>query len=75
MADEAEKRFSAQVAILHRTGVLEVGDLAVVIAASALHREQAFDGCRFAIEELKKQVPIWKKETYDDGEDWVGLGP
>ena len=75
ISQAAEQRFAAEVAILHRVGQLEVGEIAVVIAASAPHREQAFDACRFAIEELKKQVPIWKKETYEDGDEWVGLGP
>ena len=75
IADQAKSRFSAEVAILHRVGDLTVGDVAVVIAAASPHREQAFEACRFAIEELKRDVPIWKKETYVDGVEWVGLGP
>jgi MoaE-MoaD fusion protein len=64
-----------QVAITHRVGVLEPGDLAVVIAASAPHRKEAFAACAWAIEQLKLDVPIWKKEVYEDGDVWVGLGP
>jgi molybdopterin synthase catalytic subunit len=75
IAAEAEQRFGAIVAILHRTGTLTVGEVAVVIAAGAAHRAEAFDACRFVIEALKKDVPIWKKEHYENGEAWVGLGP
>ena len=64
-----------RVAIIHRLGVLAVGELAVVIAVSAPHRAAAFDGCRLAIDRLKESVPIWKKEVASDGESWVGLGP
>ena len=63
------------VAIHHRTGTLVVGDVAVVIAASAPHRAEAFDACRAAIERLKQRAPIWKKEIGDDGSTWIGLGP
>ncbi|MGZ3443949.1 MAG: molybdenum cofactor biosynthesis protein MoaE, partial [Polyangia bacterium] len=52
-----------------------VGDIAVVIAASAPHRAAAFDACRAAIDRLKESVPIWKKEIAEDGEEWIGLGP
>jgi MoaE-MoaD fusion protein len=64
-----------RVAIVHRVGALAVGDIAVVIAASAPHRAAAFDACRAAIDRLKESVPIWKKEIADDGEEWIGLGP
>ncbi len=64
-----------QVAIAHREGTLQVGDLAVVIAASAPHRAEAFDACRQAIERLKKEVPIWKKEASPTGEEWIGMRP
>jgi molybdopterin synthase catalytic subunit len=64
-----------RVAIHHRVGALAVGDVAVVIAVSAPHRAEAFDGCRAAIEELKSRAPIWKKEIGEDGAIWVGLGP
>lgn len=61
-------------AILHRTGRLEVGEVSVVIAVSSPHRADAFEGCRHAIERLKKDVPIWKKEVRRDGSIWVGIG-
>ena len=64
-----------RLAIVHRVGVLAVGEAAVVIAAAAAHRAAAFDVCRAAIERLKESVPIWKKEVTDDGEHWIGLGP
>ena len=65
----------ARVAMMHRVGVLAVGDVAVVIAAAAPHRAEAFEACRLAIERLKESVPIWKKEFSDDGAEWIGLGP
>ncbi len=65
----------SKVAIVHRAGVLAVGDAAVVIAASAPHRPEAFDACRRAIEELKREVPIWKKEVSPSGEEWLGMRP
>jgi molybdopterin synthase catalytic subunit len=64
-----------RVAIVHRVGVLAVGEAAVVIAASAPHRAAAFEACRAAIDRLKESVPIWKKEVAEDGETWIGLGP
>ncbi|HXX30608.1 MAG TPA: molybdenum cofactor biosynthesis protein MoaE [Myxococcaceae bacterium] len=76
VGSETERRWpGARLAIVHRVGVLEPGDVAVVIAAAAPHRSEAFEACRFAIEQLKQQAPIWKRETYQDGEEWVGLGP
>ena len=76
IAREAEARWpGAQLAVVHRVGVLVPGDVAVVIAAAAPHRAEAFEACRFAIERLKEDAPIWKRETYLDGESWVGLGP
>lgn len=71
----AERWEGARVAILHRVGILEVGEVAVVIAAAAPHRAEAFAACRHAIERLKEEVAIWKKERFDDGSEWVGLGP
>lgn len=65
----------ARVAIHHRIGVLAVGETAVVIAASAPHRAEAFDACRRAIEALKQDVPIWKREVSTDGAEWLGQGP
>ncbi len=61
-----------RVAIVHRTGLLPVGEASVVIAVSSAHRDEAFDACRHAIERIKEIVPIWKKEFYEDGAIWVG---
>jgi len=73
---EIEARWpGSRAAIVHRVGTLVPGDAAVVIAVSAPHRAAAFEGCRHAIERLKADVPIWKKEQFEDGEEWVGLGP
>ena len=71
----AERWPEAQVAIAHRVGHLEVGELAVVIAAAAPHRAEAFEACRFAIDTLKETVPIWKKEYAEDGAYWVDDRP
>ena len=59
-----------QVAIVHRTGRLEIGKTAVVIALSAAHRRQVFDALRYAIDRIKEIVPIWKKEVWADGAEW-----
>jgi molybdopterin synthase catalytic subunit len=72
IADAAAAQWpGARVAMAHRTGHLAIGEIAVVIAASAPHRPEAFAACRFAIDTLKQQVPIWKKEVAVDGEYWV----
>ncbi|MBX5482145.1 MAG: molybdenum cofactor biosynthesis protein MoaE [Myxococcaceae bacterium] len=65
----------AKVAIAHRVGTLQPSELAVVIAAAAPHRDAAFQACRHAIERLKQDAPIWKKEFFEDGVVWVGWGP
>jgi molybdopterin synthase catalytic subunit len=72
VAAEARGRFPGlgRVALLHRTGSLDVTETAVVVVASAPHRGEAFDGARFCIDTLKATVPIWKKETWAGGEDW-----
>ena len=64
-----------KIVIHHRTGVLKVGDIPVVISVSAAHRDAAFDACRYAIDTLKRTVPIWKKEVFEDGEQWVAAHP
>lgn len=61
--------------IHHRTGVLSVGEVPVIIAVSAAHRDAAFEGCRYVIDTLKQTVPIWKKEIFEDGEVWVAAHP
>ncbi len=76
LADEVLQRWPImRVALHHRTGILQVGELPVVIAVSAAHRDAAFDACRFLIDTLKKTVPIWKKEIFEDGEIWVSATP
>jgi len=61
-----------EIRILHRVGILAIGEVAVAIAVSAAHRDEAFLACRFLIEEIKKNVPIWKKEFFEDGtSQWV----
>ncbi len=69
------REHGAEVAIVHRVGVLIPGDAAVVIACAAPHRTPAFRACEACIERLKKDVPIWKREVFEDGSEWVGLGP
>ena len=76
LCDEIEAEIAGTcLAVEHRIGTLQIGDLAVVIAAAAPHRAEAFTACRAMIDRLKDRVPIWKKETSDDGTEWVGLGP
>jgi molybdopterin synthase catalytic subunit len=70
--DEAISQFGLdKVKIVHRYGKLNVGDNIVLIAVASSHREEAFTGCRYIIDELKRRVPIWKKEHRPDGEHWV----
>lgn len=63
-----------KIAVVHRMGRLQVGEVSVVIAVSSAHREEAFKACRYAIDRTKEMVPIWKKEVYEDGECWIGEG-
>lgn len=62
------------IAMRHRTGKLNVGEISVVIAASSPHRREAFEACSEALDMLKETVPVWKKEYFEDGEVWVGQG-
>ena len=61
-----------RIAIVHRLGPVQIGEASVMIAVSSAHRHAAFAASRFAIEEIKKTVPIWKKEVFDGGEVWIG---
>jgi molybdopterin synthase catalytic subunit len=70
----AERHELCKVAIHHRTGRVEIGDTSVVIAVSAPHRAAALAACHEAIDELKVTVPLWKKEKYLGGEEWIGQG-
>ncbi|HXM17690.1 MAG TPA: molybdenum cofactor biosynthesis protein MoaE [Candidatus Tumulicola sp.] len=76
IAAQARKQFAiTDIAIHHRVGALEIGDVSVVIAVSAPHRGAAFDACRYAIDRLKLIAPIWKKEHSPDGAVWVDDRP
>ncbi len=76
LCEEIESEIpGSYLAVEHRVGVLGIGDVAVVIAAAAPHRAQAFDACRALIDRLKEDVPIWKKEVAPDGQEWIGMGP
>lgn len=76
IAVAAFERWPLQGVVMHhRTGVLQTGEIPVVIAVSAAHRAAAFEACRFAIDTLKQTVPIWKKEVFADGEVWVAAHP
>jgi len=76
IADLALKKFEIKkMAIHHAEGVLQIGDIPVIISVSAPHRKAAFEACEFAIDTLKKTVPIWKKEHFSDGEVWVNARP
>lgn len=72
LVTQAKEQFEiAQVGIVHRTGRLEIGETSVVISVASPHRRAAFEACEWLIKELKRTVPIWKKEVYADGEHWV----
>jgi molybdopterin synthase catalytic subunit len=78
IAGEAVARFGPrlEIAIVHRTGTLELGEASVAIAVAAPHRAHAFDACEYAIDELKRRVTVWKQEVYADGErGWVDNTP
>ena len=76
LAEEAARRWPiTNLAVVHRTGTLQVGEVSVVIAVGAPHRGEAFDACEWLIDELKRTVPIWKKEIYTEGEAWVDDRP
>ena len=75
IADGLKQRYDLTgIAIHHRTGVVEIGEPSVVIAVSAPHRQDALSACRDAIDTLKERVPLWKKEIYEGGEEWIGRG-
>lgn len=72
LGKEARRRFGiSHIGIVHRTGRVDIGETSVVISVSAPHRRAAFEACEWTIGELKRTVPIWKKEVFDDGEQWV----
>lgn len=71
-AEAREKWPIGRMAIVHRLGPVQITEASVIIVVAAAHRDAAFAACRFAIEEIKKTVPIWKKEVYEGGEVWIG---
>lgn len=79
LEDEARRRWPViEVALVHRVGELDLGDVSVVVAVSCPHRGDSFDACRWLIDTLKEVVPIWKRENWEDGgQEWVhpGLAP
>ncbi len=75
LAGQLKERYDlCAVAIAHRVGVCEIGEASVVIAVSAPHRQDALAACKEAIDTLKETVPLWKKEVYEGGEEWLGRG-
>ena len=76
LAEEARSRFAVrQVALVHRLGRLEIGETSVLIVVASAHRGPAFEACRWIIDTLKKTVPIWKKEYFEDGAVWADGEP
>jgi molybdopterin synthase catalytic subunit len=76
IADNAKSRWGLHAMVIHhRTGLVPIGEEAVVIACSSPHRKEAFQACEYAIDTLKETVPIWKKEIFEDGEVWVSAHP
>ncbi len=67
-----DKWHIGDVAITHRLGRIEIGEIAVAVAVSSAHRRQAFAACQYAIDRIKEVVPIWKKEFYEEGSAWIG---
>jgi molybdopterin synthase catalytic subunit len=75
LAEQLNQRYDlCAVAITHRVGVCEIGDVSIAIAVSAPHRQDALAACKDAIDTLKETVPLWKKEVYEGGEEWIGRG-
>lgn len=74
--EEASSRWPLQGwAVSHRVGTLKPGEVSVVVAVSSPHRKQSFEACQFIIDTLKEKVPIWKKEVFEDGEEWISARP
>lgn len=74
--DQAKAKWPVlKVVVIHRKGILKIGDAAVVIVVSTPHRKASFEACEFIIDTLKQTVPIWKKEIFEGGEEWVSAHP
>lgn len=75
IAEEAKLKWNLKkIAITHRIGKLEIGDESIVIAVSSTHRDEGFKACHFIIDKIKEIVPIWKKEYFEGGEEWIEEG-
>ncbi len=76
LIDEASHRWPLQGwAVSHRIGTLKPGEVSVVVAVSTPHRKDSFEACQFIIDTLKERAPIWKKEVFEDGEEWISASP
>ena len=76
LADQAREKWEIEkIVMVHRKGTLEIGDVAVVIAVSTPHRAASFEACQWLIDTLKQVVPIWKREVYKNGEEWLEAHP
>jgi molybdopterin synthase catalytic subunit len=75
IAEHVTQRWGARIAMVHRVGTLAIGEISVAIAVAAPHRRDAFEAGRFAIDTLKRTVPIWKKEVWAEGAEWIGQEP
>jgi molybdopterin synthase catalytic subunit len=72
IGDEIGARFAVTgIGILHRIGRLEIGDTSLLVAVSSAHRKEAFEACHYAVDRIKQTVPIWKKEVWNDGSEWI----
>jgi len=72
IAETAQERFGLEAyAVLHRTGRLEIGETSLLVVVSCAHRAASFEACRWMVDEIKKRVPVWKKEVWSDGESWI----
>ena len=72
IAEEAKARFGLEdCAVLHRTGRLEIGETSLLVAVASGHRAESFDAGHWLVDEIKKRVPVWKKEVWEDGEAWI----
>lgn len=72
VADEVRAKYPITgIGVLHRVGRLEIGETSLLVAVSSAHRVAAFEACHFAVDRIKQVVPIWKKEVWEDGEEWI----
>jgi molybdopterin synthase catalytic subunit len=72
VADEVRAKFPvAEVGVLHRIGRLEIGETSLLVAVSSGHRKEAFEACHYAVDRIKQIVPVWKKEVWEDGSEWI----